>query len=109
MNPLVYTAAQVVEMFPPELEVTEHWVMQTARKHKVGTIIRRKRVFTIPQVERLIELQAVEAQQPQPKRRERAKTQRPPKAKAKPLPAADTTVTPLQARPERARSYGRSA
>jgi hypothetical protein len=109
MNPLVYTAAQVVEMFPPELGMTEYWVNRTARKHKIGTIIRRKRVFTIPQVERLIELQAVEVQQPLPKRQERAKTPRPPKAKPKPLPAADTTVTPLQSRPERARSYGRSA
>lgn len=109
MNPLVYTAAQVVEMFPPELGMTEYWVNRAARKHKIGTIIRRKRVFTIPQVERLIELQAVEAQQPQPKRQERAKAPRPPKAKAKPLPAVDMTVTPLQARPDRARSYGRPA
>lgn len=109
MNPLVYTAAQVVEMFPLELKVTEYWVNATARKHKLGTIIRRKRVFTRSQVERLVELQAIESQPLPPKAQERAKTQRPLKVKPKPLPAADTAVTPLQSRPERARSYGRPA
>ncbi|MEU6725594.1 hypothetical protein ABZ917_17955 [Nonomuraea wenchangensis] len=111
MNPLVYTAAQVAAMFPPELAVTEYWVNATARKHKVGTIIRRKRVFTLPQVARLVELQDLEAQQPRPARRERAKTDRQSAAKPKPKrtpPAADSDVT-LRPRPDRARSYGGSA
>ncbi|MER7361828.1 hypothetical protein [Nonomuraea wenchangensis] len=112
MNPLVYTAAQVAQMFPPELEVTEYWVNATARRHKVGTIIRRKRVFTLPQVQRLVDLQAQEAQQPNAARRERAKTDRQSAAKPKrerTPPAADSDVTPLQPRPDRARSYGGSA
>lgn len=109
MNPLVYTAAQVAEMFPPELKVTEYWVNATARKHKIGTSIKRQRVFTLSQVERLVELQAVEAQPPPLKKQERAKTQRPPKVKPTPLPAADAAATPLRSRPERARSYERSA
>ena len=107
MNLLIYTAAQVVEMFPPELGVTEYWVNRTGRKHKIGTIIRRKRVYTLSQVERLVELQAVEAQQPKPSR---APSKEPRAAKPKPaaLPPA-TTATTLRSRPERARSYGGTA
>ena len=104
MNPLVYTAAQVVEMFPAELGVTEYWVNRTARKHKIGTTIRRKRAFTLPQVERLIELQAIEAQHPRPIRRS-ADTKKARPAKPQPLPSTSTAATPLRARPDRARSY----
>lgn len=104
MNALVYTAAQVVEMFPPELEVTEYWVNRTARRHNIGTIIRRKRVFTLPQVERLVELQAVDAQQPKPTRRP-AGAGKPRPAKPRLVSAADSAATPLRARPDRARSY----
>ena len=104
MIPLVYTAAQVVEMFPPELGVTEYWVNSTARKHKIGTIIRRKRVFTLPQVERLVELQAVEAEQPKPTRKTADTTKARP-AKPQPIPLPSTAATPLRARPDRARSY----
>ena len=107
MTPLVYTAAQVVAMFPPELGVTEYWVSATARRHKIGTIIRRKRSFTLPQIEKLIALQADEAtQQPRPSRKTTAtKADKARTPKAKPLPPAPSTVTELRARPERARSY----
>ena len=110
MTPLVYTAAQVAAMFPPELGMTEHWVNKTARRHGIGTLIRRKRTFTLAQVERLVELQAIEAQQPKPARKTNPK-QTEPKVRT-PKPKRDTaagTVTRLSARPERARSYGRSA
>ncbi|MEV6035960.1 hypothetical protein AB0L65_32725 [Nonomuraea sp. NPDC052116] len=104
MNALVYTAAQVVAMFPPELEVSEYWVNRTARRHNIGTIIRRKRVYTLPQVEQLVELQAVDAQQPKPTRKT-AGVGKPRPAKPKPDLAANAAVTPLRARPDRARSY----
>ncbi|MFI7642424.1 hypothetical protein [Nonomuraea sp. NPDC049400] len=104
MKPLVYTAAQVAAMFPPELGMTEYWVNRTARKHNIGTILRRKRVFTQLQVERLVELQAVEAQQPTPARKT-ASVAKPRPANPKPVPAASAAVTPLRARPDRARSY----
>ncbi|MET8985937.1 hypothetical protein ABZW49_10850 [Nonomuraea wenchangensis] len=112
MNPLVYTAAQVAAMFPAELEVTEYWVTATARKHKVGTIIRRKRVFTLPQVARLVELQDLEAEQPRPAKRERANASRQSatasKRKRSQRPP-DADGEPLRARPDRARSFEGSA
>ncbi|MGI5274665.1 hypothetical protein ACQEUU_36910 [Nonomuraea sp. CA-218870] len=110
MNALVFTAAQVAAMFPPELKVTEHWVNKTARRHGIGTLIRRKRVFTQAQVDRLIELQAVEASTPKPARKTAAPAARQTAQAKKPKQKRpDATVTPLQARPDRARSYGRSA
>lgn len=105
---LVYTAAEVVAMFPRELAVTEYWVNATARKHKIGTIIRRKRVYTRPQVERLVELQAVEPRQTKPAREASTKQPRAAKPKPAPLPPASSATT-LRSRPERARSYGGTA
>lgn len=103
MNPLLYTAAQVVAMFPPELKVTEYWVNKTARKHGIGTLVRRKLVFTQAQVEKLIEAQALEAQQPKNSPAPRAKRAR--AVKAQPIPTASRKVAPLQPRPDRARSW----
>ncbi|MER6575757.1 hypothetical protein [Nonomuraea sp. NPDC001023] len=105
---LVFTAAEVAGMFPRELGMTEHWVNTMARKHKIGTIIRRKRVYTRAQVERLVELQAVDAQQAKPARTANTTKTRASKPKPAPLPPASTATT-LRARPERARSYGGTA
>lgn len=104
MTPLVYTVPQVVEMLGGKEIVTAYWVNKTARKHKIGTCLRRKLVFTLPQVEQLIAAQALEASQPKPQKQQPTKESRAPKSKLP--PATGGTVTQLQSRPERARSYG---
>jgi hypothetical protein len=105
----VLTVAQTVEWFGGEEVVTQYWIKKTARKLGIGTRLGRKLVFTESQVQALLDAQALEAQQPKPASAPRMKQPRAAKPKPAPIPAANSAVTPLRARPERARSYGRPA
>lgn len=110
MKPLerVYTVPQTVELLGGKEVVTEYWLKKTARRLGIGTRLGRKLVFTESQVQALLDAHALEAQQPKTARAPQVKQPRSPRPKQTPVPAP-SAVTTLRARPERARSYGRSA
>lgn len=105
----VFTVSQAVELLGGKETVTEYWLKKTARELQIGTRLGRKLVFTESQIQQLLDRHALDAQKPKPARRTNTPKPKPAKAAPKPVPVADRTVTPLQARPERARSYGRPA
>jgi hypothetical protein len=88
--------------------VSPYWVKKTARRLGIGTRMARKLVFTEAQLKQLLDAHALEAKQPKAARTPKATQPR--AAKPKPTPApVPGSVTVLRSRPERARSYGRSA
>ncbi|SEM49742.1 hypothetical protein [Nonomuraea pusilla] len=112
MKPLerVFTVQQTVELLGGEEIVTPHWIKQAARRHGIGTLIKRRLVFTESQVQALLDAQALDAQQgSKPRPAPKSTIRKPKAAKPQPIPAPAANVTPLQARPERARSFGRPA
>jgi hypothetical protein len=108
MTPQVFSVTQAIELLGGKEVVTEYWLKKTARRLGIGTRFGRTLCFTEAQIKQLIDAHALEAKQLKPQQQERAKQQRAPKAKATPapIPAASGNVTRLQARPDRARSYG---
>jgi hypothetical protein len=108
MKPLVYTVPQMVELFGGTEVVTEYWVKKTARKLGIGTRLGRNLVFTEGQATALLDAHALEVKQPKTAPAPRVKQPRAVKPKVS-LPPTNAAVTPLRARPERARSYGRPA
>jgi hypothetical protein len=104
MTPQVFSLTQTIELLGGKEVVTEYWLKKTARRLGIGTRFGKKLCFTEAQIKELIDAHALEAKQPKPQNQPRAKQSRAPKPKQ--LPAVSGTVTKLQARPDRARSYG---
>ncbi|MEU6709902.1 hypothetical protein ABZ897_00370 [Nonomuraea sp. NPDC046802] len=106
MKPLerVFTLPQTVEWFGGKEVVTEYWLKKTARKLKIGTRLGRRLVFTETQLQMLLDAHALQGQEPKPARKT-GTVKKPRPAKPQNVPAANSAVTPLCARPERARSY----
>lgn len=102
----IHTVEDVVSHFKGI--VTEYWVKKTARRLGIGTRAGRKLAFTDRQLQRFIDAHALEEAKPKAAARAQ-RTQQPLAAKPKPLPSVNSGVIELRARPERARSYGRTA
>lgn len=101
--PDVYTPAHIAA----HLGVSEYYVKRTARRHGIGKVIARQRRFTEADVQEFLRVHEA-AQQPKPSRAPKEKQPRALKPKTA-LPPTPDGVTVLRSRPERARSYGRSA
>ncbi|MFF4417002.1 hypothetical protein ACFYY8_31160 [Streptosporangium sp. NPDC001559] len=97
----VYSLKQAAEL----LQRTEHWLKVNARRHNWGSKLGRARVFTEAHLMEILATgtnQAAQARKPRPIKAKAPKVRMP-------EPVAGASVTPLRARPEAARSYGRTA
>lgn len=89
----------------PLLRVTENWLKVNARLHGWGTKLGRKRLFTEAH---LAEILASGVERPTRVEHPRAPRIKAAKSHMPEALSTDRAVTPLRARPEAARSYGRT-
>ncbi|MEV7013482.1 hypothetical protein [Streptosporangium sp. NPDC051022] len=97
----VYTLKEAAQL----LRKAENWLKVNARKNDWGSKLGRTRLFTETHLAEILASGTSQAAHPRKPRPIKAKT---PKV-VMPNPVAGASVTPLRARPEAARSYGRTA
>lgn len=90
----------------PLLKVTENWLKVNARLHGWGTKLGRKRLFTETH---LAEILASGVERPTRAGHPRAPRIKAAKSHTPGSLSTDGAVAPLRARPEAARSYGRTS